>query len=91
MRVLRLFGVGMMILGFILAGMEKAPGGEKISHQTHQRDHSFAPGDTDNNLRPFTDKMAQYLGQPLNFVYKPGASGAVGQGSCLPPSRMATR
>jgi tripartite-type tricarboxylate transporter receptor subunit TctC len=40
----------------------------------------FQPGDTDNNLRPFTDKMAQYLGQPVNFVYKPGASGAVGAG-----------
>lgn len=38
----------------------------------------FQPGDTDNNLRPFTDKMAQYLGQPLNFVYRPGASGAIG-------------
>ncbi|MCX5909685.1 MAG: tripartite tricarboxylate transporter substrate-binding protein, partial [Deltaproteobacteria bacterium] len=40
----------------------------------------FQPGDTDNNTRPFTDKMAQYLGHPLTFVYKPGASGAVGAG-----------
>ncbi len=40
----------------------------------------FQPGDTDNNLRPFTDKMGPYLGQPVNFVYKPGASGAVGAG-----------
>jgi len=81
MRVLRLFGVGMMILGFILAGMGESSGAEK-KYPTKPINViiPFAPGDTDNNLRPFTDKMAQYLGQPLNFVYKPGASGAVGAG-----------
>ncbi|HSR11678.1 MAG TPA: tripartite tricarboxylate transporter substrate binding protein [Thermodesulfobacteriota bacterium] len=41
----------------------------------------FAPGDTDVLLRPFADKIAEILGQPLNFVYKPGAAGAVGAGS----------
>jgi tripartite-type tricarboxylate transporter receptor subunit TctC len=39
---------------------------------------SYAPGDTDANLRPFIDKMPEFLGQPMFFVYKPGGSGAVG-------------
>jgi tripartite-type tricarboxylate transporter receptor subunit TctC len=81
MRVLRLFGVGIMVLGFLLSGMGESLGAEK-KYPTKPINViiPFAPGDTDNNLRPFTDKMAQYLGQPLNFVYKPGASGAVGAG-----------
>ena len=40
----------------------------------------FQPGDTDNLLRPFIDKMGEFLGQPLSLVYKPGAAGAVGAG-----------
>jgi tripartite-type tricarboxylate transporter receptor subunit TctC len=38
----------------------------------------FQPGDTDNSLRPYIEKMPEYLGQPLTFVYKPGAAGSVG-------------
>jgi tripartite-type tricarboxylate transporter receptor subunit TctC len=81
MSVLRRFGIGLMILGFILSGTGESLGAEK-KYPTKPINLiiPFAPGDTDNNLRPFTDKMAQYLGQPLNFVYKPGASGAVGAG-----------
>lgn len=37
----------------------------------------YAPGTTDAGLRPFTEKLPEYLGQPASFVYKPGASGAV--------------
>ena len=40
----------------------------------------FAPGDTDVLLRPFVDRMPEFLGQPIIFVYKPGAAGAVGAG-----------
>jgi tripartite-type tricarboxylate transporter receptor subunit TctC len=40
----------------------------------------FAPGDTDNLLRPFIEKMPEYLSQPLTFVYKPGAAGTLGAG-----------
>ncbi len=40
----------------------------------------FAPGDTDVLLRPFLDRMPEFLGQPIIFVYKPGAAGAVGAG-----------
>lgn len=41
----------------------------------------FAPGDTDQMLRPFTDKMSEFLGQPIVMNYKPGAGGGVGAGS----------
>ena len=81
MRALKIFGVGIMVLGFVLSGMGESLGAEKkFPTKPINVIIPFAPGDTDNNLRPFTDKMAQYLGQPLNFVYKPGASGAVGAG-----------
>ena len=40
----------------------------------------FAPGDTDNMLRPFVDKMIETLGQPVVLNYKPGAGGGVGAG-----------
>ncbi len=38
----------------------------------------FAPGDTDQMLRPIVDKMGEYLGQPVVLSYKPGAGGGVG-------------
>ena len=40
----------------------------------------FQPGDTDNLLRPFVDRMGEFLGQPVVLNYKPGAGGAVGAG-----------
>jgi tripartite-type tricarboxylate transporter receptor subunit TctC len=40
----------------------------------------FQPGDTDNLLRPFLEKMPEFLGQPVTMVYKPGAAGATGAG-----------
>lgn len=40
----------------------------------------FQPGDTDNLLRPYVEKMPEYLGQPVTLVYKPGAAGSVGAG-----------
>jgi len=38
----------------------------------------FQPGSTDMAFRPFTEKLPEYLRQPLTFVYKPGAAGATG-------------
>ncbi len=38
----------------------------------------FAPGDTDQMLRPITEKMGKYLGQPIVMNYKPGAGGGIG-------------
>lgn len=40
----------------------------------------FAPGDTDRMLRPFSDKMGEFLGQTVVMNFKPGAGGAVGAG-----------
>ena len=40
----------------------------------------FAPGDTDAMLRPFADRMGEFLGQPVVLNYKPGAGGGVGAG-----------
>ena len=41
----------------------------------------FAPGDTDKMLRPFMDRMGEFLPSPFILNYKPGAGGAVGAGS----------
>lgn len=38
----------------------------------------FAPGDTDQMLRPVTERMGQYLGHPIVMNYKPGAGGGIG-------------
>ena len=40
----------------------------------------FAPGDTDNMLRPFIDKLGEFLGQSVIMTYKPGAGGGIGAG-----------
>ena len=40
----------------------------------------FAPGDTDNMLRPFLDKMGEFLGQSVIMTYKAGAGGGIGAG-----------
>jgi tripartite-type tricarboxylate transporter receptor subunit TctC len=39
---------------------------------------AYAPGSTDVYTRPYIEKMVEYLGQPMSFVYKPGAAGTVG-------------
>lgn len=40
----------------------------------------FAPGDTDKMLRPFMDRMTEFLPNQFILNYKPGAGGAVGAG-----------
>lgn len=40
----------------------------------------FAAGDTDRMLRPFTDKMGEFLGQGVVMNFRPGAGGGVGAG-----------
>ena len=66
-------------LGFSING-RKSGSRKKIPYQPIQVIIPFAPGDTDNLLRPFIEKMPEYLGQPLTFVYKPGAAGTLGAG-----------
>ena len=77
----RLLGIALMVFGLMILTIGESSAAEKkFPTRPINVIIPFQPGDTDNNLRPFTDKMAQYLGQPLNFVYKSGASGAVGAG-----------
>jgi tripartite-type tricarboxylate transporter receptor subunit TctC len=38
----------------------------------------YQPGATDMAFRPFTDKLPEYLKQPMAFVFKPGAAGGAG-------------
>ncbi len=38
----------------------------------------FEPGSTDTAVKVFTDRLAEVLGQPISFVYKPGAAGSIG-------------
>jgi tripartite-type tricarboxylate transporter receptor subunit TctC len=79
MRGMRLLGLALMLFGFTLSLTGESLSAEKkFPIKPINVIIPFQPGDTDNNLRPFTNRMSQYLGQPLNFVYKPGASGAVG-------------
>jgi len=81
MKGARFLGVAVTLFSFILPVMGEGLAAEKkFPTKPINVIIPFQPGDTDNNLRPFTEKMAQYLGQPLNFVYKPGASGAIGAG-----------
>ncbi|HSR10428.1 MAG TPA: tripartite tricarboxylate transporter substrate binding protein [Thermodesulfobacteriota bacterium] len=80
MKGLRGLGVGVIALILVLGIAAESPAQKKYPTKPINVIIPFQPGDTDNNLRPFTEKMSQYLGQPLNFVYKPGASGAVGAG-----------
>jgi tripartite-type tricarboxylate transporter receptor subunit TctC len=81
MRVVRFAGTVLILFIFILGISGVGLAQKKFPAKPINVIIPFGPGDTDNNLRPFTDRMGQYLGQPLNFVYKPGASGAVGAGS----------
>jgi tripartite-type tricarboxylate transporter receptor subunit TctC len=78
MRKAGLLGIGLIAFSLVIFLAGTCPAQKKFPAKPINLIIPFQPGDTDNNLRPFTDKMAQYLGQPLNLVYKPGASGSVG-------------
>lgn len=51
---------------------------EKYPQKAIQIVIGYSPGATDAALRPFTEKMQEYLKQPMVFVYKPGSAGSVG-------------
>ena len=79
MKGIRLFCIGMVTFGLILLSVEKNfAAGSKYPTKPIQVTVAFAPGDTDVILRPFIEKMPDYLGQPMTFVFKPGAAGALG-------------
>ena len=78
MRVTRFLCVVIVILDLILLPVEKSfAAGSKFPNKPIQVIVGFTPGSTDAQLRPFIEKMPDYLGQPMTFVYKPGAAGAL--------------
>lgn len=69
------------LLGVIFFITQGAQAGEKsFPARQIQVIIPFQPGETDSLLRPFIDKLPEYLGQPVTLVYKPGAAGGVGAG-----------
>ena len=81
MEARRLWQVGIIVLSVMHLFLGKCPGAEKkFPVKPIQVIIPFQPGTTDNILRPFAEKMQEYLGQTVNFVYKPGAAGSVGAG-----------
>ncbi len=77
----RNFLVMVVVMGFFLTIIGGSWAAEKkFPTKPIQIIIPFQPGDTDNLLRPYVEKMPEYLGQPVNLVYKPGAAGSVGAG-----------
>ena len=79
MRAIRFLCAVIVTLSLILLSVDKNfAAGSKYPTKPIQVVVAFAPGDTDVVLRPFVEKMPDYLGQPMTIVYKPGAAGALG-------------
>ncbi len=75
----RILGMGIIAFTLLLflAG-ENLAAEKKFPTKPIQVIITFQPGDTDSLLRPFIDKMPEDIGQPMSFVFKPGAGGALG-------------
>ena len=81
MSARRIFWIGIVVLGLLLPICGESLAAEKkFPAKPIQVIIPFQPGDTDNLLRPFIEKMPEFLGQPVNLIYKPGAAGSVGAG-----------
>jgi tripartite-type tricarboxylate transporter receptor subunit TctC len=81
MKSLRIVGISIvMVVGMMFSAPGDGFGAEKFPTREIQLIIPFQPGDTDNLMRPFVEKMPEYLGQPVSLVHKPGAAGAVGAG-----------
>ena len=79
MRAIRFLCAVIVTLSLILLSADRNfAAGPKYPTKPIQVVVAFAPGDTDVILRPFVEKMPDYLGQPMTIVYKPGAAGALG-------------
>jgi tripartite-type tricarboxylate transporter receptor subunit TctC len=76
----------MLWVGIVMVVLFSAPLGMSLAAEKNfptkpiQVIIPFQPGETDNLLRPFLERMPEYLGQPVNIVYKPGAAGSLGAG-----------
>jgi tripartite-type tricarboxylate transporter receptor subunit TctC len=81
MKAIRFLGI--IFLGWSLTFLDvrESPAAEKkFPMKPVQIIIPFQPGSTDILLRPFVEKMPEYLGQPVIFIYKPGAAGSMGAG-----------
>ncbi len=81
MKIWRFCGFSLIAVCFLLfLDMASFAAEKKFPTKPIQVIIPFQPGDTDNLLRPFVEKMPDFLGQPVTLVYKPGAAGSVGAG-----------
>ena len=81
MKVMRILLISAVVVGVIFACSGNSLAAEKkFPTKPIQVIIPFQPGETDNLLRPFLEKMPEYLGQPVSIVYKPGAAGSLGAG-----------
>ena len=77
-RNLLLTTIAMVVLAMGWALDESWSAEEKYPQKPIRVIIAFPPGSSDMSFRPFTEKIPTYLGQPMAFVYKPGATGSVG-------------
>ena len=69
-------------LAFVgLAGSMSAQAQDRYPSRLIQIVVGYAPGSTDNIVRPFMDKVAEQLKQPVVIMYKAGAGGAIAASS----------
>jgi tripartite-type tricarboxylate transporter receptor subunit TctC len=68
--------VAFLTIGLVIRECRAA--GEKYPNKTIQVVICYQPGATDMAFRPFTEKLPEYLGQPIAFAFKPGAAGGAG-------------
>lgn len=81
MRSIRFWGGSILVVGLIFSVAGGILAAErKFPAKPVQIIIPFQPGSTDVLLRPFVEKMPEYLGQPVTFIYKPGAAGSLGAG-----------
>jgi tripartite-type tricarboxylate transporter receptor subunit TctC len=78
MKAGRYLGIAILTVILALSTTGETLAAEKFPTKPITVVIGFPPGDTDNILRPFIEKMSEYLKQPMVYVYKPGASGTVG-------------
>jgi tripartite-type tricarboxylate transporter receptor subunit TctC len=69
--------IGLLIVGLI-SESTNCKAADKYPSRPIQIVIGYEPGSTDAALKVFTDKMAEILGQPMTYVYKPGATGSIG-------------
>jgi tripartite-type tricarboxylate transporter receptor subunit TctC len=81
MRIFRILTLGIATVFLLLTSTgEGVAADAKFPTKPIQVIIPFPPGSTDVLLRPFIEKMPEYLGQSMTFIYKPGAAGSVGAG-----------